>query len=267
MIASSESSVLTKIATRTQERVALEKSRLPIKDLLARIPNVPEPQPVLPLFSAPGVHIIAEVKRASPSSGVIAANADPVEVAADYLRSGARMVSVLTEPEFFDGNLSFLLAIRRKFPDSYLLMKDFIIDEYQVAQGRLRGADAILLIAALLDDQRLRRLYGFARALGLTPLVEVHNEPELQRALELGADLIGVNNRDLNTLEVSLDVSQRLASCVPAGKTLIAESGIQSGDDLRRLARLGYRGFLVGTSLMKTGRPGTALKQLLRGAE
>jgi indole-3-glycerol phosphate synthase len=259
-------SVLFEIAKRTAERLAAEKEKVPLRSLLETISAARKPFRVLSAFDTPGVHVIAEIKRASPSQGAILEGADPVAVAGAYLEAGATMLSVLTEPDYFHGSPEFLARIRERYPEARLLMKDFIIDEYQIAQARRLGADAILLIASLLDGNKLQRLFLFATALGLTPLVEVHDEAEMARAIALGAYFIGVNNRNLSTLEVSLDVSRKLARLAPKQATLISESGLSSGDVLKELRGLGFKGFLVGTSLMKTGTPGPALAKLIREA-
>jgi indole-3-glycerol phosphate synthase len=189
-----------------------------------------------------------------------------VVVAGQYAHAGAAAISVLTEPDFFDGSLDALARIRSAFPHVPLLMKDFIVDEYQLLQARAAGADACLLIAALLGEAELARLHALAKRLGLTPLVEIHDESELAVARRLGAELIGVNNRNLATFEVSLDVARRLAAAAWAGPVLIAESGIESSAEINELASLGYKGFLVGTSLMRGGLPGRALRALLEEA-
>lgn len=263
-----QDTVLARIAERTVQRVRREKEKEPMRRLLELIAtSARAPRPVTPAFKRPGVSVIAEIKRASPSKGRIAPDADPVTVAKEYLDAGARMISVLTEPEFFLGHSSFLSAVRAAFPDALLLMKDFVMEEYQVAQARVLGADSVLLMASLLPPDRLERLLVFARAIDLTPLVEVHDEAELELAKRLGATFIGVNNRDLKTLDVSLDVSRRLAAAAPKGATLIAESGISGPREIRELIAAGYHGFLVGTSLMASGAPGHALRSLLGGAQ
>ena len=207
--------------------------------------------------------VIAEVKLASPSQGTIAQSADPVAVAQEYLRAGAAALSVLTEPDFFHGRPEYLVRIREACPDALLLMKDFVVDEYQLALARSWGADCVLLIVALLGSET-RRYLESARRLGLSVLVEVHDEAELTIALETGAELIGVNNRDLRTLKISLEQSRRLAAHLPAGRNWICESGLETGADLAEMQALGCRGFLIGTSLMRTGDPGNALRELLR---
>jgi len=202
--------------------------------------------------------VIAEVKLASPSLGPIAPLADPIKVAGEYLEAGAAALSVLTEPDFFKGSIDHLRAIRRAFPEAAILRKDFILDESQLFETRHAGADACLLIVALLEQTRLEYLFGRAVELGLTPLVEVHDEKEMERARALGAPLIGVNSRNLATLDVDLTICRRLD---PAGAFVIAESGIDSGKAIAELSELGYRGFLVGSALMKS--PGANLRRLL----
>ena len=206
--------------------------------------------------------IIAEVKKASPSAGVIREDFDPVKIGIEYQKSGAAALSVITEVQNFQGGLENLASLRwnTTLP---LLRKDFIIDRYQIIEARHAGADAILLIAALLETAALRSLRMEAERLGMEALVEVHNESEVQQALNAGAGLIGVNSRDLRTFVVSLDVALNLAKAIPKGIIAVAESGIRTADDLRMLSDAGYRGFLVGEHLMRSPSPGAALAKLL----
>lgn len=255
-------SVLEKIAASTRMRIERAKAEFPLARLNEMGNNRQRTLDFEAAFGAPGFHVIAEVKLRSPSAGILCAGADPVQSATDYSRNGAAAISVLTEPEFFGGSVELLPPIREKV-GLPLLMKDFFLDPYQFAQARAFGADAALLIVALLGD-RLAKMLDEAATQGLAALVEVHDEAELERALKLGARLIGVNNRNLNTLEVNLDVSRRLAGLAKDSKAiLIAESGIDSKANLEELAALGYRGFLIGTSFMRTGHPGRALAELL----
>ena len=173
---------------------------------------------------------------------------------------------MLTEESFFAGSPDYLRQVRKAHPEALLLMKDFVVDAYQLHEARVNGADAALLITALLGADRLKELLHQTRALGLTALVEVHDAAELSIAGEAGADLIGINNRNLRTLEVSLTHSFELISKAPPGAQLISESGIETAEQLRSLAKVGYSGCLVGSSLMRTGQPGEALKQLLAAA-
>lgn len=259
-------SVLAKIAAATRVRVEKQKAMTPLAALEARIGTSRAPRDFRAAFAEPGYQVIAEVKLASPSRGAIAPGLDPVSVAGDYLAHGAAALSILTEPEFFKGDLASLEAVRAAHPETRLLMKDFVVDAYQLYQGRLAGADACLLIVAMLEQQDLQALYQSASELGLTALVEVHNEAEMAIAVELGATLIGVNNRDLKTLTTDLDTSRRLAPMAPAGTTLICESGLSRGEDLRQARDWGYSGYLIGTHLMATGTPGQALAALLQEA-
>lgn len=217
------------------------------------------------LTKAASLNVIAECKRRSPSAGVFRRDYDPEAVARDYETAGAAAISVLTEPTFFDGALEHLERARRavRLP---LLRKDFIVDSYQLLESRAAGADAILLIVAALPDDELARLIVEANALRLAVLVEVHDDPELERALRAGARVIGVNNRNLRTLEVSRAVAEQLVEAIPADCIAVAESGLRTGADLATLRSLGYDAFLIGEHLMRTPDPGTALKQLLASA-
>jgi indole-3-glycerol phosphate synthase len=198
------------------------------------------------------VNIIAEIKRASPSRGIINDNFDVGEMAKNYQDFGAAAISVLTEEDFFRGNIEDLITARN-LTDLPVLRKDFIFDEFQIYESALIGADAILLIVAMLDDIELKTLYKLAFDLGLDVLVETHNFEELNRAIDLGANLIGVNNRNLHSFEVSLDVSRDLIKHKPENSLMICESGLSEGEELREMKDLGFDGFLIGESLMKSG--------------
>jgi indole-3-glycerol phosphate synthase len=196
------------------------------------------------------IALIAEVKKASPSAGVICADFDPVRIAREYEAAGADCLSVLTDRQFFQGSLDYLRAIREAV-GLPLLRKDFIIDERQIAESIEYGADAILLIVRILDDSRLRRFHALATEAGLAALVETHDEGELERALAIGAKLIGVNNRNLDNFTVDLGVTGRLAAKISKGETLVAERGIHTRADVRTLERAGAKAILVGESLMR----------------
>lgn len=208
------------------------------------------------------IGLIAEVKKASPSKGVICPDFDPVRIAKEYEAAGASCLSVLTDEKFFQGSLDYLRAIRQavKLP---LLRKDFIIDERQILEAIEWGADAILLIVAILDDARLKRFYDLATEAGLAVLVEVHDEEEMDRALAIGAALIGVNNRNLKDFVVDLAVTERLASKVSKEHLLVAESGIFTRADVERLKACGSRAILVGESLMRSGDISKAVAELI----
>src|SRR5579872_901075 len=212
--------------------------------------------------AASGVAIIAELKKASPSRGVIRADFDVKKLATELEQAGASALSVLTDEEFFQGSLQNL---RRASSATALpcLRKDFIVDEFQLLEARANGADAVLLIVAALSQAELGRLLRKSRELQLDVLCEVHDREELQRALDVGCDLIGVNSRDLRTFRVDLDTPQRLATAMPSHVLRVAESGIHSAEDLRRLRAAGYQAFLIGESLMKAASPGAALSELL----
>jgi indole-3-glycerol phosphate synthase len=211
-----------------------------------------------------GAAVIAEVKRRSPSKGLIREDFDPAWIATCYAEAGAACISVLTDEKFFGGCLADLVAVRAVV-DRPIIRKDFVIDSIQIDQARVAGADAILLIVSALDDLTMKSLRDHADHLGLDVLVEVHDEAELERAQALGADLIGVNNRNLKTFEVDLATTERIAARLSGSDVvLVAESGISSAEDVARLERAGAAGFLVGESLMRQPHPGRALEALRR---
>jgi indole-3-glycerol phosphate synthase len=207
--------------------------------------------------------VIAEAKKASPRRGVLAEFFDPAAIARAYERGGAAALSVLTDEKFFEGRLDHLEAARAAV-SLPVLRKDFTIDEFQVVEAAAHGADAILLIAAILTVRQMRDLRELASRYGMAALVEVHDAEELERAAGSGADLIGVNNRNLRTFEVTLDTSLKLAGRIPAGALAVSESGIHSRADVRKLMDAGYRAFLVGEHLMKAADPAEALRALVQ---
>ena len=212
----------------------------------------------------PGRTIIAEVKKASPSKGVIRADFEPLSLAKTYDANGAAAISVLTESRFFQGSLDYLRLIREQVRCP-LLRKDFLFDPYQVYEARAFGASAILLIVAILSDNQLRDLGTLARAIGLDCLVEVHDEAELDRALACDAELLGVNNRDLRTFHTTIETSERLVRLVPPGTTVVSESGLSRSEQLTRLESLGVKAFLIGETFMAALDPGVPLRGLIRG--
>ena len=225
-----------------------------------------------PLFKRPtrgfaralsgGRRIIAEIKKASPSKGLIRADFDPVSIAQDYAAHGANAISVLTEERYFQGSLHYLEQIHDavRVP---LLRKDFMLDPYQIVEAKSYGADAVLLIAAMLDPGLMRELREQAEAFSLDALVEVHTEAELESALGAGARLIGINNRDLKTFAVDLATTERLAPRVPSGALAVCESGIDNLEQIRRVEKFGVHAFLIGESLMRAAQPGQQLAELL----
>jgi indole-3-glycerol phosphate synthase len=208
------------------------------------------------------VALIAEVKKASPSAGVIAADFNPLSQAREYARGGAHALSVLTDEKYFQGHLTYLRQIREQV-DLPLLRKDFIIHELQVYESVIAGADCILLIVASLDDPTLRQLYDVAKACQLDVLVEVHDLPEMERALELGADMIGINNRNLKTFIVDLATTETLAEEIPNDTVAISESGIKTGEDVRRVRAAGVNAVLVGETLMRAKNVPEKMQELL----
>jgi len=207
--------------------------------------------------------IIAEVKKASPSKGLIRGDFDPVWIAKRYAECGAAAVSVLTEERYFQGSLAYLAAIRGVV-DVPLLRKDFLFDPYQLHEARAFGADAVLLIVAMLEDAELEALSRTAAELDLAVLVEVHDGRELERAIRQGASIIGINNRDLRSFHTTLATTERLAPAAPAGAMVVAESGIDTVDDIARMERAGVHCFLIGESLMRAEDPGAKLAELLK---
>ncbi|MCU1383439.1 MAG: Indole-3-glycerol phosphate synthase [Acidobacteria bacterium] len=216
------------------------------------------------LSNLDGVNVIAECKRRSPSKGVLRADYDPVAIAAGYAAAGAAAISVLTEPTFFDGSLDHLRAVRAAV-DVPLLRKDFVVSEYQLLEAKAAGADAVLLIVAALRPAELKVLHDHARRHGLDVLVEAHDATELAIAIDAGARIIGVNNRNLRTLAIDVHASETLIAQMPAGVIAVSESGLKTAADLTRLKALGYRAFLIGERFMAAADPGAALFDLLDG--
>jgi len=213
-----------------------------------------------------GVRVIAECKRRSPSRGVLRADYDAAAIAVAYAAAGAAGISVLTESSFFDGSLDHLRAVRAAVTTP-VLRKDFIVNEYQVAEARAAGADAVLLIVAALEAKALARLWRYATDLGLMPLVEVHGDGELAVALDAGADTIGVNSRNLKTLEVNTDLFERMVGLIPDDVVAVAESGIRTADDIGRCRAAGYDAFLIGERFMTDADPGASLAALCAEVE
>lgn len=205
--------------------------------------------------------VISEVKKASPSKGLIQPNFDPVKIAKEYETCGADAVSCLTEEHYFQGSSEYFKAIRQAI-GLPMIRKDFIIDEYQIYEARLMGADAILLIAAVLDDEKLKRFGDTAHSLGLDILAETHDESELERVLALDFDIIGINNRNLKTFEVTLETTARLAGMIPEGKVVVSESGIRDNADMKTVRSYGADAVLIGETLMRSGNIGATLTAL-----
>jgi indole-3-glycerol phosphate synthase len=257
--------ILDKILRHKEQEVRLAKQALPLPALRERLTGLLAPRgfaAALRRQAAVGTAIIAEVKKGSPSKGLIRADFDPVDIARRYQAAGATCLSVLTDRQFFMGDLSYLDRISRAVALP-LLRKDFIIDPYQVVEARVHGADAVLLIAAALDQKPLEELYALAVDLGLDVLLEVHDAEELARALELPVGLIGINNRDLKTFHTDLAVTERLLPLIPPDRLVVSESGIRSRADIIRLQKAGAGAFLVGESLMREEHFENRLRELL----
>ncbi|MEN9204339.1 MAG: indole-3-glycerol phosphate synthase TrpC [Thermostichales cyanobacterium BF4_bins_65] len=259
--------ILEKIVWHKEEEVEQLRQRLPLKVLRQRVAEAPPPRDFLQALrtSPQPVAIIAEVKKASPSKGILRADFDPVAIAQAYARAGASCLSVLTDETFFQGSGEFLRQIRQQVALP-ILCKEFILSPYQILWARSLGADAILLIAAILSDADLRYFLKVIQQLGMTALVEVHTQEELERVLQIpGLNLIGINNRDLTSFQVDLETTRRLASQIrnPA-LTLVSESGIDTADQLKWLHSWGVRAALIGEALVKARDPGLALAQLLQ---
>jgi indole-3-glycerol phosphate synthase len=261
-------SSLDQIVAATRRRVADAKRSADLRQLEQRAErHAPRGfRRALATRSRTGPAVIAELKKASPSRGLIRANFDPESLAGELEVAGATALSVLTDEEFFQGSLHNLerASASAKVP---CLQKDFVIDEFQLLQARAYGADAILLIAAVLSQAELIALSKKGRSLGLDVLCEAHNEEELHLAVDAGSDLIGVNNRDLRTFKVDVNTALRLAEMIPQDVISVAESGIDTGADIARLRAAGYQAFLIGESLMKAESPGEALQSLIAKAE
>jgi indole-3-glycerol phosphate synthase len=254
-------SVLDRILDDTREEVDRRRHQVPLANLESAVAARGDERPFAEALARPGLSIIAEHKRRSPSAGTIREGASVAEIVCAYERGGAAALSILTEPRHFGGSLDDLHAARAatRLP---ILRKDFIIDPYQVYESAAAGADAILLIVAALDRRSLARLFEEAAAIDLDVLVEVHDEDELERALEVDADVIGINNRDLDDFSVDLMRTFDLLADVPAGKTVVSESGIDSRDAVEELERIGVDAVLVGERLMRAPDPEEALREL-----
>ncbi|WP_025732630.1 indole-3-glycerol phosphate synthase TrpC [Carnimonas nigrificans] len=257
--------VLGNILTRKREEVAARKAERPLEQVIKALETAPAPRGFVASLreriAAGEAAVIAEVKKASPSKGVIREAFDPAEIARSYQQGGAACLSVLTDVDFFQGSDAYLQEAREacQLP---VLRKDFVIDEYQLYEARALGADCVLLIVAALSDSELAALHERAVALGLDVLVEAHDAEELTRALALDIDLVGINNRDLRTFDTTLDVTFNLLPRIPEGVTLVTESGIMNREDVDRLRSANVNAFLVGERFMREEEPGKALNEL-----
>ncbi len=257
-------SILQRILERKTEEVAAGKSAAPMAELTARAKDCAAARGFergLRQALQHGPAVIAEIKKASPSAGVIREDFDPASIARSYADGGAACLSVLTDKDYFQGDNQYLVQARNACALP-VLRKDFIIDPWQILESRVLGADCILLIMAALGQSQLQDLLGLAKESGMDVLVEVHDEAEMERALPLNHDLVGVNNRNLNTFLTSLETSERLQKMASAGQVLVTESGIKTVDDVKRMQSCGINTFLVGEAFMREAEPGTALQRM-----
>jgi indole-3-glycerol phosphate synthase len=254
--------ILDQIVTAKRQEIALLKQATPLVRLKEAIRDLPPTRDFKEAISHHPCAIIAEVKRSSPSKGRIRDAFDPLKIATIYQEHGAAAVSILTDEQFFEGKGRYLADIK-KIIDLPLLRKDFIIDAYQIYETRLLGGDALLLIAAILEQGQLQEYIQMAEQLGLAPLVEVHTQAELAKALAAGAEIIGINNRDLKTFSTDLKRTLELAPAIPEGKIVVAESGITTRNDIELLMQAGVHCFLIGEVLMRATDIGEKLRELL----
>ncbi len=255
--------ILDEIVQSKRREVAAARRLMPLEELEVQAAEAPPVRDFRASLTGPGpIRLIAEVKKASPSAGVIRSDFEPISIARTYQAHGAHCLSVLTDVPYFQGHLSYLARIRASVAIP-LLRKDFLIDEYQVVEARMAGADAILLIAEILDDDQLASLLARARGLGMSALVEFHDPANLPRVLAAGADLIGVNNRDLRHFVTDLEQTLRVRDQVPEDVVLVSESGIRERADVERLENAGVSAILVGESLMRAPDIGRAVEELL----
>ena len=255
---------LERLGRASRARAEREMAEHPLADFEEMIEGLPARRPFAERLrpgAGPVPRVIGEMKRASPSAGVLRSTYNPLLIARGYTRVGAAAVSVLTEPEEFGGELDHLSEVRPAHLP--VLRKDFLVTPYQVAQSRAAGADAVLLIAALLEGPALSNMLLATRRYGVEAMVEVHDEEDLARAIDLGSEVIGINNRNLHTMQVDLGTSERLARRVPGGIIKVSESGIHGRADLERLMSAGYEAFLIGETLMRAQDPGDALWRIM----
>ena len=262
MLKFKQSNYLTDIINYKRVELEERKKKIPFQTINSQLQYVKPPIGFKKALSGDGVKIIAEVKKASPSKGVIREDFDHIAIAENYEKAGASAISVLTDSHFFQGDIEYLNQIRHVV-DLPLLRKDFIIDEYQVVEARVYSADAILLIAAVLSEKELKHLYDLSQTLGMDVLVEVHDKKDLKKALNMGAGIIGINNRDLKKFKTDINTTIALAKGIPEDRIIVSESGINSKDDIDFLTKGGVHTFLIGEALMREEDPGEKLRELL----
>ncbi len=255
--------ILDTIVAHKRKELLDEQDQISLSELKSKLTDVPPTQDFFSAIINPNsINLIAEVKKKSPSKGIIRSDFDPVQIANTYQENGAAAVSVLTDKHFFDGNLSYLSSIREAV-NLPLLRKDFTIHPYHIFQARVAGADAVLLIVAVLTPEQLKEYIEIAASLSLASLVEVHTEEELKIALDADAAIIGINNRDLRTFNTTLDTTFKLLELIPEGKVVVSESGIYTRDDVEALREVGVNAILVGESLMRSPDIGEKVRELI----
>jgi len=254
--------LLDEIVEQKKKEIIADRQSVSISQLEKMILGVSPPRNFInPFLNSSTITIIAEVKKASPVKGLLCHNFDPAKLALDYQDGGAGAISVLTDKKYFQGNKGFIEIVRENV-DLPVMRKDFIIDRYQVIESRAIGADALLLIASLLDEKELKELLTLTRSLGMEALVEVHDQPELEKALSVGATVVGINNRNLRNFSVSISTSLNLAQYVPVDVVMVSESGIGTKEDIESLIDAGFRGVLIGESLVKSSNPAAKIREL-----
>jgi len=257
--------ILDTIVVHKQDEVNIHKERMPLTELKQLLREAKQIRDFKTAISSPGnINLIAEIKKASPSKGLIREDFDPVTIAKTYQANGAAAISVLTDERFFQGSLSYLATVQQ-VTSIPLLRKDFIIDAYQIYQARAAGADAVLLIAAILELGEMQNFLNVARELGLDCLVEVHTEFELEEVLKTDAQIIGINNRDLTIFKTDIETTFRLKTSIPDDKIVVSESGIKSRRDVEMLQECGVNAILVGEALMRSANIGDKIKELMEG--
>jgi indole-3-glycerol phosphate synthase len=253
---------LQKIVDYKKQELEHRRRGLSLKEARKKAEDTEPARNFLKSLQQPGIRIIAEVKKSSPSAGVISPDFDPIRTAMTYEENGAACLSVLTDEHFFEGSLAYLEDIRKR-STLPVLRKDFTLDAYHVYEARLHGADAILLIVRILEDAQIRDYTALAKDLGMTALIEVHDDVEMDRAVAADTKLIGINNRNLDTLQIDLETSVRLSKKAPKDAHLVSESGLSEPDHLRKLQDYGFRSFLIGEAFMRAKDPGRKLKEMI----
>jgi len=254
--------IIDKIIEKKKEEINERKKRINLRDIEEIISTTPIPRNFIKIFKDQSLALIAEIKHASPSAGIINRKLDNVTIASQYEEGGASAISVLTERNFFKGDLSFIKEVKQKV-SLPVLQKDFVVDLFQIYEGRASGADAILIIASLLDYESVKDFVELSIDLKLTPLVEIHSEEDLEKVLKIDPPLIGINNRDLKTFKTDLNTTPHLMKFIPSKIKVVSESGIKTKSDVRLLKEAGVNGILVGEALMRSSNPSSMIKNFM----